>query len=52
MSKNEIPSLTHDMQEAGIHYYSITYQRALEAYFLKLTRENNNNTVNMGFSIE
>lgn len=52
MSKNEIPSLTHDMQEAGIHYYSITYQRALEAYFLKLTRENNNHPINPGFSMK
>ncbi|MEO6168898.1 MAG: ABC transporter ATP-binding protein [Chitinophagales bacterium] len=39
LSKNEIPDLTVALNEAGIRYFSISYKRTLEDYFLKLTQE-------------
>jgi ABC-2 type transport system ATP-binding protein len=39
LSKSEIPALTKSLNEAGINIFSISYKRALEDYFLKLTTE-------------
>lgn len=46
LSKNEIPDLTAALNEAGIRYFSISYKRALEDYFLKLTREHDHTNEN------
>ncbi|MBK9731045.1 MAG: ABC transporter ATP-binding protein [Chitinophagaceae bacterium] len=44
LAKNEIPQLTSALQEAGFHLYSVSYKRALEDYFLKLTHHHHDET--------
>ncbi len=41
LSKNEIPELVDELSKTGIKIYGITYRRALEEYFLKLTQHSN-----------
>ncbi|GDX51940.1 hypothetical protein LBMAG27_09870 [Bacteroidota bacterium] len=41
LSKNEIPGLVNELNKTGIKIYGITYRRALEEYFLKLTHQYN-----------
>lgn len=41
LSKNEIPELVNELSKTGIKIYGITYRRALEEYFLKLTQHSN-----------
>lgn len=46
LSKSDIPDLTAALNGAGIRYFSISYKRALEDYFLKLTQEHDRNHEN------
>lgn len=41
LSKDDIPNLTADLQQAGIRIFSVTYKRTLEDYFLKITQQHN-----------
>jgi ABC-type multidrug transport system ATPase subunit len=40
ISKKDIPELIRFLENGGINIYSITYQKTLEDYFLKLTHAN------------
>ncbi|MEP7127341.1 MAG: ABC transporter ATP-binding protein [Chitinophagales bacterium] len=39
LEKNEIPELTTALQTAGFRIFSVSYKRALEDYFLKITHQ-------------
>ncbi len=40
VSREEIPAIVSQLNEMGIKIFSVSYRRALEEYFLKLTTEN------------
>ena len=40
VSRDEIPEIVSQLNSMGIKIFSVSYRRALEEYFLKLTTEN------------